>query len=402
VDSVAEVLRAQLGLLMELDARRDEVMARVLEVARGLECSDREGGEVLLEVAEAAGRCGQAGQGQLVLLLAQADRVRAARGGVKAWAATHLDVTDGRAREIAQAARRIGNVPELAEPLATGRIGSGTISVLSRTARAINGTDRDKTATLTAMLDTARSEGITQAGKQVRVLEHTLSPGSSEENLTRQRARSFYRVIELGDGLCRFEILLDAMRATVLRCAVDQQAAEWIRTAQFDGTPVLPEDVRTVEQINAQAITRLAEVFLDAPAEVRGAHFTPSVLIFAPADQPLAQTVYGETVPSGAIDPTTAQVLEVAEDGQPVALDGVKIDTDPHARHASRQQRTALAYRDRHCTYPGCTRPSTWSLHAHHQTPYSKSGPTVMRNLALLCPEHHTLTHQGQHDDAQR
>jgi predicted restriction endonuclease len=84
----------------------------------------------------------------------------------------------------------------------------------------------------------------------------------------------------------------------------------------------------------------------------------------------------------------------VDEDGEPVALDGVKIDTAPAARLASRAQRTALAYRDRRCTHPGCSRPTTWSLNAHHVVPFSNGGPTVMKNLTLLCSEHHTLAHR--------
>jgi hypothetical protein len=52
-----------------------------------------------------------------------------------------------------------------------------------------------------------------------------------------------------------------------------------------------------------------------------------------------------------------------------------------------------LAWRDKHCTYPGCDRPPTWGLHAHHKKPYKLDGPTIMRNLALLCAEHHTLIH---------
>lgn len=390
----AEVLREQRELLVELAARSDAVVSRVLELARELEAADRASAAELMGIAELVGQREQAGQGQLILLLAQADRVKAARGGVKAWVATHLDVTDGRAKAVAQAARRIGAIPELAQPLCSGEVGTGTVSVLSRAARAVKGTTRETTATLTAMLDTARSEGVSEAHKQVRVLEHALDPGSSEDIIARQRARSFFRVIELEDGLCRFEIVLDAIRATVLRSAIDQQSADWIRQAQYDGAQPLPEDVCTVEQINAQAVTRLAEVFLDAPPEVRGARFTPAALIFASAGDPVAETAYGDAVPYSVVDPESAQVLQVDEDDQPVTLAGEKIDTDPGARHASPQQRTALAFRDRHCSYPGCSRPSTWSLHAHHRIPFSMGGPTVIRNLSLLCSEHHILTHE--------
>ena len=397
---MAQLLRELRGL----DTRRDQVFAEVLEAARSLDSSDQEGAAELLEVAELVGRRGQADHGQLVLLLAQADRVKAARGGVKAWVATHLDVSDGRARGIAQDARRIGAIPELVEPLSSGTIGADTVSVLSRTAKAVERSSRDKTAELTATLKTATSEGIAAAKKRVRVLEHSLDPESAGDLIARQRARSFFRVVELEDGFCRFEVLLDAVRATVLRNAVDQQAADWIRRAQFDGERPLPEDVRSIEQINAQALVRLAEVFLTAPVEVRGAGFSASMLFSTPLNASkdgLAQTVYGDLVPLAGLpepgDPGT-HLLEHDKDGQPVRLDGVKIDTNPDARLVSPAQRIGLTWRDQCCTYLGCSRPATWSPHAHHIRPFSQGGPTTMQNLALLCSEHHTLTHQRQHE----
>ena len=87
-------------------------------------------------------------------------------------------------------------------------------------------------------------------------------------------------------------------------------------------------------------------------------------------------------------------LLHLDQNGEPVLLDGVKIDANPNARLASPAQRIALAYRDQHCSYPGCTRPTTWSLHAHHRTAFSDGGPTIVENLTLLCSEHHVLVHQ--------
>jgi hypothetical protein len=386
------VLREQRELLAVLDARRDQVVASILGLARVLDVSDRGAAAELLEAAEQFGRVEQAAHGQLILVLAQADRVRAARGGVTAWVATHLDACDGRARGIAESARRIGAIPELAEPLSSGRVGADTVRALARAAKAVAGTGRSTAAALTATLATAEREGVAAARKQVRVLEHSLDPGSGKDLIARQRERSFFRVIELDDGLCRFEVVLDAVRATTLRSAIDLQAADWIRRAQYDHERVLPGDVGSVEQINAHALVRLAEVFHIAPPEVRAAHFSPTVLYFT--SQHAAETVYGDLIPLTAIENPDAHRIEADQDGGPVALDGVEIDTEPAARLASRKQRTALAYRDRHCTHPGCTRPTTWSLHAHHLVPFSNGGPTVLKNLALLCSEHHTLAHR--------
>ena len=56
-------------------------------------------------------------------------------------------------------------------------------------------------------------------------------------------------------------------------------------------------------------------------------------------------------------------------------LDGVLIDQNPAARLATPAQRIALAWRDKHCTFPGCSRPPTFSLHAHHREALQRSGP---------------------------
>ncbi len=44
----------------------------------------------------------------------------------------------------------------------------------------------------------------------------------------------------------------------------------------------------------------------------------------------------------------------------------------------------ALVLRDRHCTFPACTRPPVM-CHAHHLLPWSTGGTTTLDNLALLC-----------------
>jgi hypothetical protein len=196
--------------------------------------------ECLLEAAQVVGRCEQARHGQLIQLLGQAERVKGHRAGVKAWAATHLDVSEGKARGIAQAARRIGAVPELAEPLSSGRVGADTIRALTRTVKAVEGTGQDQSTELAATLETAKREGVGAANRRVRVLEHTIDPDSSKELLAKQRAKSFARVTELEDGMCRFDILLDPIRATTVRAALDQTTADWIRRRQYDHTDPIP------------------------------------------------------------------------------------------------------------------------------------------------------------------
>jgi hypothetical protein len=390
----AEDCEDRLAALVAANAVVEERIKGILELARTIGADDRQAAGALLEAAQIVGRCEQARHGQLIQLLGQADRVKAHRAGVKAWVATHLDVSEGKARGSRR--RRGGSVrcrSWLSRCLRAGwvRIRCGLWLVRSRLLRVVG---RTRASSLAATLETARCEGVGAANRRVRVLEHTIDPGSSEELLVKQRAKSFARVVELEDGMCRFDVLLDPMRATTVRAALDQTVADWIRRRQFDHADPIPDDVRSTEQMCAQAVTRMAEVFLDASPEQRGALFSTEVLYTAPLDtDELATSVYGVLVPRTAIPAPSAHLLQT-RDGEPVLLDGEEIDRDPEARLASRAQRVALVFRDRHCTYPGCSRPSTWSLHAHHETAFGDGGETTVKNLSLLCSEHHTVVHQ--------
>jgi len=196
-----------------------------------------------------------------------------------------------------------------------------------------------------------------------------------------------------------------------------------LHSRQYDKVEKLPEDVVSVEQMGAQALTRLAEVYLNASPERRGQSHRPKTLFVnlvpgsarnSAADDTIpglaeipdgcAMTAYGELVPDEGLPSmrdSAASLLTVdAVSGEPIALDGRELDADPQARLASADQRTALAFRDRECSEPGCSRPVTWSLHAHHETAYQDGGATVMSNLVLLCSEHHVLRHHPDHRHA--
>ena len=110
-----EVLREKLAVLAEANAVVERAIEEILDLARVVDDGDRVGADVLLEVAGVVGRCEQARHGQLIRLLGQVDRVGVRRAGLAPWIATHLDASDGRARAMVQAARKIGTVPQLAQ-----------------------------------------------------------------------------------------------------------------------------------------------------------------------------------------------------------------------------------------------------------------------------------------------
>jgi hypothetical protein len=378
--------------------------------------------DVLLDLARAVDGMVRTGNGLLLQVLARMDEAKAVRGGIGPWLTAQLGYSPGRARGLAQDARRLGALPEVTQQLAGGALPSGAGRVLARAAHAACTTKQDPAAAVAETISTLQQDGIQAAERQVRVLEHTLTPAHGKEQRARQRAASFVRIGECESGMVRFDGLLDKERATLVRTALDLLVSTWLRERQYDHTNPLPDDVHSTEQLTAEALTRLAEVFLNATEEQRAHRYTPTVVYYAPApSQPMrksttqnpdsspnsstppvpagcVETGYGDFVPAiglpGPRDPAAVH-LTVTSDGQPAAIDGLPVDRDPAARLASPAQRLALAFRDRHCTHPGCTRPASWSLHAHHRKPYAQHGPTVLSNLTMYCPQHHTLAHHS-------
>jgi hypothetical protein len=389
----------------------------LVDEARGVQPGKDDGlADALRAGIEQVGQAAQALHGHLLLLVAEGDRHGIAPGGIGPWLASTLDFTQGRARTLAEDARRLAGVPELEAELCSGRIGQDTVRALSRTVKATRRTELNLLEEAAETLRVARERGARAGLDRVRVLEEYADPGSVEKRHAQQRERSFARFGPVDDEqMCRFEVLLDPLRGAILRAAIESQTGAFIRSLQFDGVELVPGDVRTTEQMNAEAVTRLAEVFLDATAEQRGAEFSiPTLAVMvqdftAPETEAeteteaevvvpdgCAVTAYGALIPASVLpqdgDPRLRK-LEVR--GESGALDGRPVDECPGARLASSAQRMFLTWRDRHCRYPGCDRPITYGLNAHHRVPYADGGATTVDNMVLYCSQHHTVIHHA-------
>lgn len=419
-----------------IDAIRQEVSAELgTESASDLQSGSGEAG--LVSMARAVDRMERVAHGLLLQVLGRMDQHRVVPGGVGPWLTSQLGYSPGRGRNVASDARRLGTVPDMEQMLSSGQLPVGAPRMLARAVHATRGTSQDPGQAVTDTLTALEDGGVQQAEAQVRALEHAVEPGRPETLRARQRARSFARLHEVGDGMVRLEALLDAERATLVRSGMDILTSSWLRERQYDHTNPLPDDIQNVEQMNAEALTRFAAAFLNASEAQRAKPYLPGVLYLAPspelavvqdpaaeADPALGpapapaptsavsaprhttlartpipancvQTPQGHWISASSIRRRSVAVrLAVTASGDPVTLNGMPLSTDPTARLASPAQRAVLYWRDRHCTHPGCTRPVTWSLHAHHVISYAAGGPTIINNLTYLCPEHHILVHQ--------
>ena len=112
--------------------------------------------------------------------------------------------------------------------------------------------------------------------------------------------------------------------------------------------------------------------------------------------RPAAGPSTGSTVTDDGAELSPAAIRRLACDADiiPVVLGthGEVLDVGRTHRLVTPALWRALVCRDRHCAFPGCTRPPVM-CHAHHITHWADGGPTALDNLVLLCGHHHRIIH---------
>ncbi len=106
----------------------------------------------------------------------------------------------------------------------------------------------------------------------------------------------------------------------------------------------------------------------------------------------------GMTAFGQVLTPTEVRMLACDAQITPAVLGGAGevLELGRSRRLATPAILTALALRDKGCSYPGCTMPPGWS-DAHHLRHWVEGGPTEPDNMTLLCRHHHTTVHRHHH-----
>jgi Domain of unknown function (DUF222) len=189
-------------------------------------------------------------------------------------------------------------------------------------------------------------------------------------------------------GMTSYRMVLDPEAATAVDSAISALSAP-VKGA--DGEP----DLRPASRRRADALLETIRRGVATSASLPGGTKTQIVVTIPLAD--LVQQLRGAGLTSTGQVLSPATVRRLACDAQllPMVLGGHSelLDLGHGERYFTPAQRRAVARRDGHCTYPGCTRPAAW-CDVHHLRWWSRGGPTNLDNAALLCERHHTLVHQ--------
>ncbi|WP_134738956.1 HNH endonuclease signature motif containing protein [Nocardioides sp. 503] len=335
-----------------------------------------------------------------------------ARGVVKeklGWGSTadwfgHLaGVRHGQAKQtVEHATELVANRPVTWSALASGDISPEQADIVLNTLDRLPGDERLRESAETQMLDEASRVTATELARHGRGVIETLDPAHTARTTEAQLARED-RVAHQRRFL---SITDDGAGGVVVKGRGSVEDGATLRAAMLPLTAPVPEiDPDTCQELPDRrdygvrmwdALLQLAQHALDTdlPPESHGARPRVAVTVGLEA---LRGTLVerGRTDDGLDVSPDVARRLACDADIIPMVLgtDGEVLDVGRTRRLVTAPLWRALVVRDRHCAFPGCTRPPVM-CHAHHLVPWADGGTTSLSNLVLLCGHHHRTVHQ--------
>jgi hypothetical protein len=282
--------------------------------------------------------------------------------------------------ERVEVARQLEKLPETQAAFAKGEVGFQHVAVLARTAEHVGAAAvRKEEGTL---LQAAQTMDPGQFTTVAKIFEHRVDAAGALAEANHAYQRRYFHIGEPVDGLVRLDGVLDA------------EGGATLRTALQPFMKPIKDDARTFGQRNADALMELCRHGSGSKRD--GAGPRPQLIIRATVDTlagtpgaPAGELEGGGTVPAETVQRHACDSAITRITGQG--------ELDHELNHASRtlpaSTRRALESRDRHCVFPGCTRPLIW-CDGHHLVWWTRGGATALPNLALLCRPHHRMVHE--------
>ena len=298
-----------------------------------------------------------------------------------AWLRWKCKLSGGAAMERVEIARQLEKLPQTQAAFASGDVGYQHVAVLARAAEHVGATAVRKEEG--ALLQAAQTMDPSQFTTVAKNFEHRVDAAGALAEANHAYQRRYFHISEPVDGLVRLDGMLDAEGGATLRTAL-----------QPFMQPVKDDD-RSYGQRCAEALVELGR-HGGSGSKRDGAGPRPQLIIRASLDTlagikgaPAGELEGGGTVPAETVQryACDSAISRITGQGE------LEHELNRASRTLPAPTRRALEARDRHCVFPGCTRPLNW-CEGHHMVWWTRGGETALPNLALLCRPHHRMVHE--------
>src|SRR5438094_6473313 len=298
-----------------------------------------------------------------------------------AWLRWKCKLSGGAAMERVEIARQLEKLPQTEAAFATGQVGFQHVAVLARTAEHVGAAAVRKEEG--RLLQAAQTMDPGQFTTVAKNFEHRVDAAGALVEANHDYQRRYFHIAEPQDGLVRLDGVLDVEGGATLRTAL-----------QAFMKPV-KDDARSYGQRSADALVELGR-HGGSGSKRDGSGPRPQLIIRASLDTvagirgaPAGELEGGGTVPAETVQryACDSAISRITGQGE------LEHELNHAARTLPASTRRALEARDRHCVFPGCTRPLNW-CDGHHMVWWTRGGATALPNLALLCRPHHRMVHE--------
>ena len=298
------------------------------------------------------------------------------------WIRFTCHMTAGAAANAIAVGEALPRLPESHQAVVDGEIGFAHLAVMAGTAEALGERFDEK-----VLIEKAKENS---PGKFFYICHHARHAADPKTYAAEQAEQVEQRRLKLStwmDGSLLISGQLDPIGGAAVLAA-------FAPLARRSGA----HDHRDQEQRNADALVEICMHSLDSGLipqrasqrthlQVTTSLETLLALPGAPAaEMEHSLPISSRTVERLACDCSVTRILLDSE--------SMVIDVGRAKRTISGPQRKALNVRDKHCVWPGCERPASWT-EGHHLVHWLHGGGGDLPNLALLCHRHHWLVHEG-------
>ena len=298
------------------------------------------------------------------------------------WLRSRCKLSGGAAAQRVEVARQLEKLPKTEAAFASGAVGYQHVAVIAHAAGHVGASAvRQEEASLLQVAQTMDPGTFVGFAKS---FEHRVDAAGALAEANHAYQRRYFHLGEPQDGMVRLDGILDVEGGATLKTALNA---------------LLPapgkDDERTSGQRRADALVELGRRG-GAGGKRDGAGPRPQLIIRATVDTlagtsgaPAGQLEGGGTVPAETVQRIACDsaISRITGQGE------LEHERNRATRTLPPSTRRALESRDRHCVFPGCTRPLSW-CDGHHLVWWTRGGATALPNLAMLCRPHHRMVHE--------
>lgn len=300
-----------------------------------------------------------------------------------AWLKSVCRRSTASAVEALSVARRLPELPQVEQAVASGKIGFQHAAVIAESAEKLGAAALlDHQDELVAKAEEVDPNRLRHDLRRVELQVDAARMAKEAEWAYRSRC---LRLQTWRDGRVKLDGLLDAEGGAIVKTALDAALG-----------PRAKDEPRSEDQRRADAFVDVVRRALDGRQLGETGRQRPHLNVTVELETLIGlRNDPGSIVHAGpALYETIERHLCDAALCFTVVHEGEVLMSGREQRTFSGPRRRALTIRHGHCEFPGCDRPAQW-CEGHHLLPWILGKRTVPAEGCLLCVFHHRLVHEG-------